>query len=324
MLKKFLLGTALAVAFASAGYAQDMDDDAQMQGLERGENSALAHYDEGETPIGVPSWQPFVDSSEKCFWRLYWQVEDKDHTVHWRTRTSPIRCSNPPPKSFSNAYLEALDALHLTEDDVRKAAQKLGTENSTQQVLSCPQPDAPADPNVLNVVPMPDGDMVYVYRNGISLRCHGTKITAVVASSPPAASRNDRATDNKARDHNNQSTDKQKEKSDSKSRGDTEKSDAKSTGNSEHSNAKSAGAVEHANAKLEKNTDHATRTVVHEKSEVTHQIARTSEAGRMSGVHEGGMHAGRLGGGGFGGLGGMHSGGISGLGGVLLGGLGRL
>jgi hypothetical protein len=307
MLKKLLLGIALAVVVTSAGYAQDMDDDAQMQGLERGDNSALANYGEGETPVGVPSWQPFVDSAEKCFWRLYWQVEDKDHTVHWRTRTSPIRCSDPPPKSFSNAYLEALDALHLTEDDVQKAAEKLGSEVNTQQVLSCPQPGAPWDPNVLKVVPMPDGDIVYVYKNGISLRCNGTKIIAVVASSPPAAvSRDDRATD-KSRDDNKQSTDKQTH---------NEKSDSKSSGNSEHSNAKSAG-----------NSDHATRTVTHDKAEVSHQVVHTSEAGHASGVREGGMHAGRLGGmhgGGFGGLGGMHGGGFGGIGGMVLGGLGRL
>jgi hypothetical protein len=103
----------------------------------------------------------------------------------------------------------------------------------------------------------------------------------------------------------------------------SDKSNSKSTGKAD----KSARTTERTNAKAENNSEHATRTVTHEKAEVSHQVARTSEAGHVSGVHEGGMHAGRLGGmhgSGLGGFGGMHGGGLGGVGGILLGGFGRL
>jgi len=125
---------------------------------------------------------------------------------------------------------------------------------------------------------------------------------------PGTDDRTERKTDEKKTDsreaspktEKSPSTDRQ---SDSGSHG-AGKSDAKSTGNSEH----------------------ATRTVTHEKAEVSHQVAHTNEVGHVSGIREGGlreagMHTGGLGGMHAGGLGGMH---LGGFGGLHLGGFGRL
>jgi hypothetical protein len=140
-------------------------------------------------------------------------------------------------------------------------------------------------------------------------------------------------TDQKSQSTERQSESKPKsnaEKSNAKPTDSSEKSDSKSTGSSEHLNAKSARTVERADAKSENRSEHATRTVPHEKPEVTHPVAHMTEAGHMGGMREAGMHMGGLAGthaSGLGGLGGMHLGGfggLGGLGGIHLGGFGKL
>jgi hypothetical protein len=114
---------------------------------------------------------------------------------------------------------------------------------------------------------------------------------------------------------------------DFKSIGHTEKSNTKPIGASEHSNAKLGGTIEHANARSEDRPKHAMRTVAHEKSEVSHQVAHMTEAGHTRGMHEVGKNMGSVGavhGGDFGGRGKMGGAHLGNLGGMLLGGLGRL
>jgi len=181
---------------------------------------------------------------------------------------------------------------------------------------------------------MDNGDILFVYKNGISLRCRGGKIVAVVASSTSASlprtdrtaekptEEDSRSTDNRPTfkksdgklDNKTSDTRRTEFKSDSK----TGQSDAKSKGYSGHSNAEPAGTIERANVKSKGHFENM-RSVPHEKPEVSRNVAHGIEAGHTGGLHEAGMH--------MTGLGGMHAGGfggLGGLGGIHLGGFGKL
>lgn len=172
MLKKVLLATAIAVGSTSAAYAQDnpfwpgLTNEQINEALERGDPSALVvKDDDSEVALGTPVWEQDVDSDDnKCYWRLYWQVEYKDHTVHWRSRMVKIPCSEPPPKSFSNIYLQSLNQtmakLNVALDQGAGNTLLNGPPPPPPPPppLSCPPPGAPYDPNWLTVKIMDDGD----------------------------------------------------------------------------------------------------------------------------------------------------------------------